>query len=81
MNSDVRSRPIQHHTVHGVGVLSKDRSRAYSVRSSVHLAMASTVEAHTAEEAKSLSRTESCDRKPAIDLKMPASRNLIYSAQ
>ena len=35
----------------------------------MHLAMASTrtVEA-TAEEAKSLSKTESCDRKPVIDL-------------
>ena len=29
--------------------------------------MASTVEAQTAEEAKSLSKTESCDRKPVID--------------
>ena len=48
--------------------LSKDRSRAYYVRSSVHLAMASTVEAQTAEEAKSLSNSESCDRKPVIDL-------------
>ena len=68
----VRRRPI----VHGVGVvhagmsLSKDQSRAYCVRSSVHLAMASTVEAQTA--AKSLSKTESCDRKPVIDLEMPA---------
>ena len=42
----------------------------------MHLAMASTVEALTAEEAKSLSKTESCDRKPVIDLQMPASRNL-----
>ena len=56
--------------------ISKDRSRAYCVRSSVHLAMASTVEARTAEETKSLSKTESCDRKPVIDLQMPASRNL-----
>ena len=40
------------------------------LRSSVHLTMASTVEAQTAEEAKSLSKNESCDRKP-ID---PASR-------
>ena len=45
--------------MHGVGVVHagmslfyKDRSRAYCVRSSVHLAMASTVEAQTAEEAK-----------------------------
>ena len=37
---------------------------AYCVRSSVHLAMASTVEARTAEEVKSLSKTESCDLKP-----------------
>ena len=70
----VRSWPI----VHGVGVvhagmsLSKDQSRAYCVRSSVHLAMASTVEAQTPEQAKSLSKTESCDRKPVIDLEMPA---------
>ena len=56
--------------------LSKDRSRAYGVRSSVHLAMASTVEVQTAEEAKILSKTESCGRKPVIDLQMPASRNL-----
>ena len=42
----------------------------------MHLAMASTVEAQTAEEAKSLSKTESCDRKPVIDLLMLASRNL-----
>ena len=35
-----------------------------------------TVEAQTAEEAKSLSKTESCDRKPVIDLQMPVSRNL-----
>ena len=35
--------------------------------------MASTVEAQTAEEAKILSKTESCDRKPVIDL---AVRNL-----
>ena len=48
--------------------ISKYRSRAYCVRSSVHLAMASTVEAQTAEEAKSLSKAESCDRKPVIDL-------------
>ena len=39
--------------------ISKDQSRAYCVRSSVHLAMGSTVEARTAEEAKSLSKTES----------------------
>ena len=31
---------------------------------------------HTAEEAKRLSKTESCDRKPVIDQQMPASRNL-----
>ena len=42
----------------------------------MHLARASTVEAQTTEEAKSLSKTESCDRKPVIDLQMPASRNL-----
>ena len=54
--------------------ISKDRSRAYCARSSVHLAMASTVEAQTAEEAKSLSKAESCDRKPVIDMQMPASR-------
>ena len=42
----------------------------------MHLAMASTVEAQTAEEAKRLSKTESCDRKPVIDQQMPASRNL-----
>ena len=41
-------------------VYSKDRSRAYCVRSSEHLAMASTVEA---EEAK-VCPSESCDRKP-----------------
>ena len=42
------------------------------------LRASSTVEARTAEEAKSLSKTESCDRKPVIhvDLQMPASRNL-----
>ena len=40
--------------------------------------MASTVEAKTAEEAKSLSKTESCDRKPVIDLQMPAS-NLVVN--
>ena len=34
------------------GVYSKDRTRTYCVRSSVHLAMASSVEAQTAEEAK-----------------------------
>ena len=45
-------------------------------KSSVHLAMASTVEAQAAEEAKSLSNTESRDRKPVIDLQMPASLNL-----
>ena len=39
--------------------VSKDRSRAYCVRSSVYLAVASTVEAQTAEEAKSLSKIES----------------------
>ena len=54
--------------------LFKDRSRAYCVRSSVHLAMASTVEAQTAEEAKRLSKTESCDRNRY--LQMPASRIL-----
>ena len=32
----------------------------------MHLAMASTVEAQTAEEAKSLPKTESCDRKSVI---------------
>ena len=42
----------------------------------MHLAMASTVEAQIAEVAKSLSKTESCDRKPVIDLQMPASGNL-----
>ena len=52
----------------------KDRSRAYCVMSSVHLATASTVEAQTAEEAKSLSKSESCD---LIDLQMPASQNLV----
>ena len=66
--------------VHGVGVvhagmsLSKDRSRAYCVRSSVHLTRdnlyiisdLTMVEARTAEEAKSLSKSESCDRKPII---------------
>ena len=63
--------------VHGVGVvhagmsLSTDRSREYCVRSSVHLAMASTVEAQTAEQAK-VCPSESCDRKPVIDLQMPA---------
>ena len=46
--------------------ISKDRSRAYCVRSSVHLAMASTVEAQTAEEAKSFSKSELCDRKLVI---------------
>ena len=44
-------------------VYSKDRSRAYYVRSFVHLAMASTVEARTAEKAK-VCVSESCDRKP-----------------
>ena len=48
--------------------LSKDLSHAYCVRSSVHLATASTMEAQTAERAKSLSKAESCDRKPVIDL-------------
>ena len=33
-------------------------------------------EAQTAEKAKSLSKTESCDWMPVIDLQMPASRNL-----
>ena len=42
----------------------------------MHLAMTSTVEAQPAEEAKSLSKTESCDRKPVINQQMPASRNL-----
>ena len=56
--------------------MTKERSCAYCVRSSVHLAMASTVEVQTAEEAKSLSKTESCDWKPVIDLQLPASRNL-----
>ena len=40
------------------------RSGAYCVRSSVYPAMASSVEAQTAEEANSLSKTESYDRKP-----------------
>ena len=35
-----------------------------------------TVEAQTAEEAKCLSKTELRERKPVIDLQMPASRNL-----
>ena len=52
--------------------ISKDRSRAYCGRSSVHLAKAGTVEAQTAEEAKSLSKAKSCDRKPVLDLQMPA---------
>ena len=34
------------------------------------------MEAQIAEVAKSLSKTESCDRKPVIDLQMPASGNL-----
>ena len=38
--------------------------------------MALTVEAQTAEEAESLSKAESCDRKPVLDLQMPTSRNL-----
>ena len=38
--------------------------------------MASTVEAQTAEEAKSFSKTHSYDRKPIIDLQMPVSQNL-----
>ena len=42
----------------------------------MHLARASTAEAQTAEEAKSLSKAELCGRKPVIDLQMPASRNL-----
>ena len=42
----------------------------------MHQAMASTVEAQTPEEAKRLSKTESCDRKLVIDLQMPVSRNL-----
>ena len=46
----------------------------------MYLAMASTVEAQTAEEAKRLSKTELCGRKPVIDLQMRASRNLIYFA-
>ena len=54
--------------------ISKDRSRAYRVRSSVHLA--STVGAQTAEKAKSLSKSKSCDRKHVIDLQMPVSRNI-----
>ena len=40
---------------------------AYCVRIFVHQVQ-STVEAQTAEEAKILSKTESCDRKPVIDL-------------
>ena len=36
----------------GRSLFYKDRTRAYCVRSSVHLAMASSVEAQTAEEAK-----------------------------
>ena len=38
------------------------------------------MEAETAEEAKHLSKTESCDQRPVINLQMPASRNLIYFA-
>ena len=39
--------------------------------------MAGTVEAQTAEEAKSLSKTESCDRKPVIICRcQPTNRNL-----
>ena len=45
----------------------------------MHLAMASTVEAQTAEEAKRLSKSESCDQKPVIDLQMPASWNLVVN--
>ena len=37
------------------------------------MAMASKVEAQTAEEAK-VCPSESCDRKPVINLQMPASR-------
>ena len=37
--------------------------------------MASTVEAQTAEKAKDCP-SKSCDRKPVIDLQMPASLNL-----
>ena len=40
----------------------------------MHLAMASTVESQTAEEAKSLSKTESCDRKPVIARSADASQ-------
>ena len=36
----------------------------------MHLAMASTVEAQTAEEGKIMSKTESCDQKPIRDLQM-----------
>ena len=58
--------PIVHdvRVVHAVISISKDRSRAYCVRSSVHLAMASAVEARTAEEAKRLSMTESVTGSP-----------------
>ena len=52
----LRSRPIVHAWCRSGACsnesISKDRSRAYCVRSSVHVAMASTVEAQTAEEAK-----------------------------
>ena len=48
--------------------LNTDHVHIVLVRSSVHLTMASTVEAQTVEEAKGLSKTESCDRKPVIDL-------------
>ena len=37
------------------------------------------MEAQTAEEAKRLSKTESCDQKPVIDVQMPASWNLVVN--
>ena len=46
----------------------------------MHLAMASTVEAQTAEEATVCS-SESCDRNPVIDLQMQASRNLAVNTE
>ena len=41
----------------------------------MHLAMASTMDAQSAEEAR-VCPSEPCDRKPVIDLQMPDSRNL-----
>ena len=46
----------------------------------MHLAMASTVEAQSSEEAK-VCPSESCDRKPVIDPQMPASRNPVIDLQ